>query len=175
METTPDTPTAPAQVPVPAHAPTTAPTAENQPTPAKPDPLKKESPREILNRRFHEAIKRHTQAALQTAPFPSQSQIQNGLPVALSAPSNVPSEAHSQDPSVSLSVAHTRESISPSSRLCQARSRIAAHLKGIFKPIPMPEKLRQERIKAGISVPDPKIQYVIVSGEKPANSDTTEW
>lgn len=173
METTPDTPTAPAQVPT--TAPTTAPTAENQPTPAKPDPLKKESPREVLNRRFHEAIKRHTQAALQTAPFPSQSQIQNGVPVAVSAPNNAPCAAPTQDPSVSLSVAHTRESISPSSRLCQARSRIAAHLKSIVKPIPMPEKLRQERIKAGISVPDPKIQYVVVSGEKSANPDTTEW
>lgn len=118
-----------------------------------------ESPRQILNRRMHDAML-SAQNAAKLPPAPSTSDINNGLPVLASSPTKD---------------AHTRDSIPPTPNICQARKIISSHLRSLFKPSPMPEKLRKEREEAGFPVPDPNVDYVMVSGGIPENTATQEW
>ena len=72
-------------------------------------------------------------------------------------------------------LSHTRETIVPLPKShCQDRLRIAKFISSLVPTVPMPDKLRNARIRAGIPVPDPNIPYVVKNGENPTNLNTGE-
>lgn len=74
--------------------------------------------------------------------------------------------------------AHAKHNIPHPNSSCQEKSKIYRFLRSLHKPMPMPEKLRNERMKLGLPVPDETTSYVEITNEnkdKMPNTQQKEW